>query len=618
MPASRTITVRSVGLAALLALALGLRLWYASEDPSAKRFYDERFAIENIVAIVDSGSLEPANGYHPALSFLPATAAIGAAQLLHRTVGWPAESPVAGGGLSATGYLTGRALHALLGALAVWLTVTLGGRMFSAAVGWLAGLMVAAAPLHIRQSSMINEDVILAVTVLLAAHATLSALEAPSARRFLLAGGAFGLALASKFNGGVFSLPLAGMALWRGRRDRRQLAGLCLAAAASVAVFLVLNPYLPARLDLYRKDFGHTALNYDQRGAQLGSWHVVVHAAQTMARSDFLGPVLGYLGLAALLAVALLAHRRLPPEREAWFVLTAFPAVYVAALAIPAVHVSGHQWLPLLPFWAIAASQALCWAALRLPRRWAPLLATTLAAALAWRGLLFVRNAVVEMPADCVARFLVDELAPGPAIALSEQPLRGIRRHLLRGVVAVTEVEDLSALPEARRQGADGVVFPSRRRSEPSYRDWLVGARTLICSPGALAHGEELLAAVKPYLSAAPVAIPLAGLHPDIYSATVASDQAGPVSFLLTVPRDAGKERISELRVEGYPARLIWLRTVRERDLYVSERQILGTGARSVRLQLSPPSTAGGGRRQPQLKLVRWKFPNPTTGPAAD
>ena len=130
---------------------------------------------------------------------------------------------------------------------------------------------------------------------------------------------------------------------------------------------------------------------------------------------------------------------------------------------------------------------------------------------------------------------------------------------------------------------------------------------------------DELLAAVKPYPGEAPVAIPLARVQPDIYSATIAADQAGAVSFLLTVPRDAGKERKSELRIEGHPARLIWLRTVRERDLYVSEREVLAAGKHSVQLELSPPSTeSGGGRRQPQLKLVRWRFADATAaGPAA-
>lgn len=189
---------------------------------------------------------------------------------------------------------------------------------------------------------------------------------------------------------------------------------------------------------------------------------------------------------------------------------------------------------------------------------------------------------------------------------------------MVRGVVAVAEVEDLSALPASRLHAADAIVFPSRRRFEPMVRDWLAGARTLGCAPGALASGEELIAAVRPFAAELPgITVRLDRMGPDSFSGSFPSAASGWVSFLLTVPRDGGVERHAELRMDGSATRLIWLRTTRERDQHLSERFAIGTGEQRVTLTLSPPSVPSARRqRPPQAKLLRWRLPGSANGAA--
>ncbi|MEM8998583.1 MAG: hypothetical protein AAGF23_27615, partial [Acidobacteriota bacterium] len=73
--------------AALVALALafaGLAAFFADFHPRQGRFYDERFAFQNVHSVLQRGALEPANGYYPTLSYLPQTLALGAVEAFGR------------------------------------------------------------------------------------------------------------------------------------------------------------------------------------------------------------------------------------------------------------------------------------------------------------------------------------------------------------------------------------------------------------------------------------------------------------------------------------------------------------------------------------------------------
>ncbi|MCG8457762.1 MAG: hypothetical protein MI919_15920, partial [Holophagales bacterium] len=55
---------------------------YASFHPAQGRFYDERFALQNVHSVLQRGRLEPANGYYATLSYLPQTLALASAAVV--------------------------------------------------------------------------------------------------------------------------------------------------------------------------------------------------------------------------------------------------------------------------------------------------------------------------------------------------------------------------------------------------------------------------------------------------------------------------------------------------------------------------------------------------------
>jgi hypothetical protein len=72
---------RSLGrwlIAAFFVWSLGVRVWFGNAELSSSRWWDERYGLESISKILKEGSFEPANGYHPSLSYLPQAALLGA------------------------------------------------------------------------------------------------------------------------------------------------------------------------------------------------------------------------------------------------------------------------------------------------------------------------------------------------------------------------------------------------------------------------------------------------------------------------------------------------------------------------------------------------------------
>ena len=76
-----------IGLAVLLVWSLGLRVWFASHDLTDNRYWDERFGLDNVQALVEEGQIRPANGFHPTLSYLPVAAVVAGSHLLYRATG---------------------------------------------------------------------------------------------------------------------------------------------------------------------------------------------------------------------------------------------------------------------------------------------------------------------------------------------------------------------------------------------------------------------------------------------------------------------------------------------------------------------------------------------------
>lgn len=352
-----------LALGALLAASCALRVWLGAVDLDASRFWDERYALENVRVWLTSGSLRPANAFHPALGHLPQSLVLGAVDAVHRATELEALEILEGGDFTSLAYLLSRLLQALWGTLGIYLTYRVGRRMAEGLsdpatgrwVGLLAALLVAGSPWHILQSAIAKPDALLFLLVLLAVELALVAVARPGLRAYLIVGAAAGLAAASKYSGVIAGAPLAVAAFAAARRHPRRVAWLVVAGATAAAMFLALDVYLLLDPELVQRNFGRTLRDYANKGEAAAATRldVVLNALASLISPPFLGPVFGSLGLLGLVALPVAADRigrRRGERRRRWheaLVFLAFPVTYVAAYVLVTNNPSEHNWLPL-------------------------------------------------------------------------------------------------------------------------------------------------------------------------------------------------------------------------------------------------------------------------------
>src|SRR5438034_11165612 len=89
---------------------------------------------------------------------------------------------------------------ALLGSSSIFLVYSLGNKVFNERTGIWASLMLALLPLHVVNSHYLTSDVTIVLFWLLAVAGLLSTLSSARIRNQVLAGSAFGVALAARDN----------------------------------------------------------------------------------------------------------------------------------------------------------------------------------------------------------------------------------------------------------------------------------------------------------------------------------------------------------------------------------------------------------------------------------
>lgn len=528
----------SLLLVLLLAWSAALRIWLTTPDPTSGRFWDERYGIANIRAHLVERTLRPANGFHPGFSYLPHAVLAAASEGLHHLTGREVFAVFAeDGSMTPTGYLLCRFLQALAGTLSIYLIYRIGRQLFSPQVGLLAALLLAVVPWHLRQSVIFKPDIILVLTALFAFDRSLAAAVRPTWNRFLQAGCAIGLSLAAKLNGGPIALPLMVAALSGGGwRDRRSWGWLVLAGAAAVAVFLVLTPFLLLEPHLYFGDFSRTMRDYARKGARRGGdshLHVLLHGVESLLSGSFHGPVLGALGLLGIALLTVRAFRHRPGEsrldRLGPAMLVSYVLGYALLYSLSTLNISEHNWLPVVPFTALAAAwvlvQGYTWLTTRVPVLQRRAAAVSTGVVLAAGALLLTipltvstYRSVVPTTRELAGSLLIERLHPLPGrIILSERG--GDLSRLLAGRTRaiVQNAERLSAWSPGELDRADAVVFRADRLNGPGsdvYRDRLAAreAETVRIAPGPFrARGAELLIVLHPWrLVDGPVRVPLA------------------------------------------------------------------------------------------------------------
>jgi Dolichyl-phosphate-mannose-protein mannosyltransferase len=471
-----------VALGLLLAASLALSGWYGSFGLSAARYWDERFSVDNVRALLLGGSLRPANGYYQSLSYLPQTALLAAVGAVGRWSGSDALEAFDGRGrFTPTGYLASRLLEAVFGCGCLLLVFLLGRRLFSPEIGLLGAFLLFATPWLVQAASMFKPDVLLALTVLLTVAWSLRALERPTLPRFALAGCGVALALSTKLTGGLAAVPLAlaaglSVGTWR-QRAGRLLAG----GAAALALFALLNPYFL----LYRRYLTLNLEIYSRKAGTYGGTHLGVWREELgfLLSSGTHGWALGALGLAAAVAfaVTLVRSRADRRRRVEGVVLLAFPVAYSLAYAAVTPHFKGNNFLVILPFSSLLAAWGLAriWAAagarlplLGRPWAWAPP-TLVLVAALAPAPMLYAYREALPSTADLAASFFAHRFGGRRSdvhrrVYVEEEATaadRAVAAAAGRVGIDLSPVPRLDALPRGVLDAADGEVFLAGRLS---------------------------------------------------------------------------------------------------------------------------------------------------------
>ena len=259
---------RQIVLAAILALALGLRLWGVGFGlPYVGYNADEYLVADSALTMLKTENLNPREQLPHALHFYlqyvvgkilityydlqntpldlvhvsPYTD-LSLGEQLELGVGIPYPFPAL--------YLWGRVVVALLGTGTVWIVYHLGRRAFSAHVGLLAALFLAVSPLHAGESHFLTTGIPGTFFLVLAIYWVFLAYTQRKWWPYLLALLASAAAIYTKQNGYIilvtwFSLLAA--SIWRGMRDKeyRQILKVSIVVlGAAFAALMLSAPHL--------------------------------------------------------------------------------------------------------------------------------------------------------------------------------------------------------------------------------------------------------------------------------------------------------------------------------------------------------------------------------------
>ena len=253
-------------------------------------------------------------------------------------------------------FVIARALSAVLGAAAVPLTAIAGARLFNdRRIGFVAGALLAVAFLAVHYSHFALNDAPTLAPVALCLVGVAGIYRRGRNRDYALAGIALGLAIATKYTGGIIVTAVVAAAF---AAPTRNLGGLVLAGILAGAAFLVADPYALLDIHAFHQGLTTQASTASEEGGKLGAAHISGWRYYAQAGTWAFGwlPSLAALGGAIGLAIK---QRRLA--------LILLPAPILLYLYL------GHQtrffarWLlPVYPILALLAA----YAAVEFTRRW--------------------------------------------------------------------------------------------------------------------------------------------------------------------------------------------------------------------------------------------------------
>ena len=477
----------------LLVVAGAPRVWYAAK---ALPFFDERYSIANLEAMLDGSQSARQNAYYTRLSYLPQGATLLLVRGVERAMGKESAPFISAHQLSPRAQLICRlwvVIYALGSLLVLFLLVL---RWFPPTVAFFAAALLAATRLHFRLSVNFKPDMLVLLLVLVAVWVANIALERRKLGWYLAAGVAGGLAASAKLTGGVALLPLGVVTLARVRRHRAALLWLVGAGVLAAITFVAINGGVVSYLKAYSNNLeayeGKVAI---QAHGRQGS--VVYELLVWLLSSGGHGAIVGTLALAGIPALCVWAWLRRRQETT-WPVaaIFLFPLSYTVLYCLATDLFKPNNFLLVLPFTALGAAWlGACgweWGSKRLP-----LVARTPVAAVCAVAVVliaaaptygYVRDEVFESTWDVALGQAAKEAARlgSPVSVVMEG--RG-RRAPAKGV-AVTPVPRL-ADAHAALDCSDGALFASA--SPAADGDW---RRQRFGSAPAWSFGPSLLRGV--------------------------------------------------------------------------------------------------------------------------
>ncbi|MEO1366042.1 MAG: glycosyltransferase family 39 protein [Acidobacteriota bacterium] len=609
----------------------GLAAFFADFHPRQGRFYDERFALQNVHSVLQRGALEPANGYYPTLSYLPQTLALGAIEALGRgdsdpsLIYRPPEPPPANASPEKAGrafmplaYQVSRGIQIAWSLLALAMLYLLGRRAFGEPAALVAVIVLATSPWFLLAASKFKPDVSLLATTLLALFLSARAAERPfSLAGYAAAGAAIAAAMSCKLTGGLTAVPFTVVSVIQAWRERRRFGGLVMAGVTSLVLYLAFNPHLRLYLNFMQR----LTAEYEDKAKEYGGTHLgVLRRSLEMVVSDVgFGPIFGALGLLGFVGLGVLALRRDSPlRRPAPALVWLFAPCYLFAFAASTPHFKGNNVLSILPPLALFAGWLTVSAWRHLPTGLGPRVrsaARTLGLVVAVAGgavqgaevVTYAYQSVVPTTHDVARTWLRTDSGKQPMHLLGT---RDPEQHYQWEGAFLGQPRLFARFPWAEAE-----LAPER-----SVYDGVLGpADTVEASPWAPMPGirvePELFKARGPTVAARaqpwrrlgrPVQPQAEERDGRLYVQWPEELDVGWYSLEVWLPRRATRGMDPHVTVSEYLRPIAWLRAVGQGHLYSSPRFPYGPEQPPPRLEMAVPPA---GSRAIAFALYRWQPP---------